>query len=120
MAPAASLSAVAAVLLLFSWPLLLAAEQPSCQLVISQLGPCLPYVLRSVRMPPDMCCNGVLFLGSRYSQDHEARQAICECVQHSISPVLPIDFDLVNTLPIACGINVHLPKLSFSVDCSQV
>lgn len=113
-----SAAAAALVLLLFS-PLLLAAEQPQCSLVVSQLGPCLPYVLRSTLMPSDMCCNGVIYLGSRYSEDQEARQAICECIKSSVSPILPIDLGLINTLPQACGVAAHLPRLSFTVDCSK-
>lgn len=70
-------------------------------------------------MPADMCCDGVVYLGSRYSEDQEARQAICECVKSSVSPILPIDFGLVNTLPQACGVSINLPRISFNVDCSK-
>ncbi|KAK4802678.1 hypothetical protein SAY86_000881 [Trapa natans] len=116
--PYKSAAAAAALILLLS-PLLLAAEQPHCSLVTTQLGPCLPYVTKDTDVPSSMCCDGVKYLGSHYSQDQEARQAICECIKGSISSSLPIDYGLINALPQACGISVNLPTLSPSIDCSK-
>ena len=91
---------------------------PACNLVVNELNPCVPYLVKNEAKPSDSCCAGVMSL-MPYQKNKAARQSICECLE-AVSPMYPrIDNSLISALPNLCGVSLKLPAVSPGFDCTR-
>lgn len=91
---------------------------PSCDGIISELTPCISYLIGSQDNPSDTCCNGVRNV-AKFSNSKSDRKAICQCLKNYALSHSGIDFSLVSTLPGKCQVNVKLPPISITFDCDK-
>lgn len=90
-----------------------------CSNVVSKLTPCLPYLIKYEVQPEMSCCYGVEDV-SKYANDKNGREGICECVKAAVISVGPIfDWSLIASLPQNCGLSVPMPSISPTIDCTK-
>nr|KYP44729.1 Non-specific lipid-transfer protein 3 [Cajanus cajan] len=91
----------------------------TCGQVVSNLTPCVSYVLNGGKTVPVPCCNGIKTL---YNLAHNTpdRQTVCNCIKNAIRaiPYSKSNVDLAAGLPKKCGVNIPY-KISPSTDCSR-
>ncbi|KAJ7982130.1 Non-specific lipid-transfer protein [Quillaja saponaria] len=107
---------LAAVMLLF----LLASPSEAvitCSDVITDLRPCISYLVNGSGKPPPACCSGVSALASAASTSAD-RKTACECIK-SASQKVNVNFQLAQALPGNCGIKLPF-TVSPNVDCSKI
>ncbi|XP_021748090.1 non-specific lipid-transfer protein A-like [Chenopodium quinoa] len=91
---------------------------PSCVDVVSDSAPCLPFISKSTDSPSDFCCAGIRNVaGMAKSQSDEVQ--ICDCLKANMAE---FDYDptLVADLPKLCLVNITLPPINNTTDCSRV
>ncbi|CAA7389266.1 unnamed protein product [Spirodela intermedia] len=88
----------------------------SCDVVYSNLNPCLNYVLFG-GMPPPQCCQGArnLLAAARTPAD---RQSICRCLKNASQGATGPISDNAATLPMKCNMNIPY-RISPSTDCNR-
>ncbi|XP_052194074.1 non-specific lipid-transfer protein 1-like [Diospyros lotus] len=90
----------------------------TCNVVITDLQPCVTYLQGSGSgKPPADCCNGVRALASAAATTAD-RQAACNCIK-TASKNVNINLALAKALPGNCGINLGY-TIDPSVDCSTI
>ncbi|CAN4106178.1 unnamed protein product [Withania somnifera] len=89
----------------------------TCQMVATDLYPCLGYV-RAGGVIPATCCNGIrsLFGAASSTQD---RQTVCNCLKAAAGAIGGVNLKLAASLPGKCGVNIPY-KISPSINCSTV
>lgn len=91
----------------------------TCGQVVSNLTPCISYVLNGGKTVPPPCCNGIktLFSLAHSTQD---RQNVCKCIKNTINGFRysKSNIDLAAGLPKKCGVNIPY-QISPSIDCSR-
>ncbi|KAL2330536.1 hypothetical protein Fmac_018117 [Flemingia macrophylla] len=92
----------------------------ACGQVVSNLTPCISYVLNGGQTVPAPCCNGIRTL---YNLAHSKpdRQKVCNCIKNAISafPYTKSNVDLAAGLPKKCGVNIPY-QISPTIDCTRV
>ncbi|XAR62969.1 hypothetical protein NMG60_11022730 [Bertholletia excelsa] len=102
------------------------APSDSCQVVVSDLSPCLSYltegsglsILDEKAEPSESCCRGVKKIVSSAKTKPDKVHA-CNCIKAALSKVGSYNPDLIPTLPKKCGVDATLPPISPSYDCSK-
>ncbi|KAF3452666.1 hypothetical protein FNV43_RR03099 [Rhamnella rubrinervis] len=89
----------------------------TCSQVVSNLRPCVSYLVSGSGKPPAACCSGVVALASAASSSADKKTA-CECIKSTAKSVNPKP-QLAQSLPANCGISLPFP-VSPNTDCSKV
>lgn len=90
---------------------------PSCLIVISDASPCVPFITSTSPSPSEDCCSGVRNIAGM-AKTNEDKVDICYCLK-TILASLKYDPALVAQLPKKCSVNITLPPISNSTDCSK-
>ncbi|KAG4925380.1 hypothetical protein JHK87_050920 [Glycine soja] len=92
----------------------------TCNQVVSNLTPCISYVLNGGKAVPGPCCNGIktLFNLAHSTPD---RQTVCKCIKNAVSAFHygKSNVDRAAALPKQCGVNIPY-QISPSTDCTRV
>ncbi|KAG5092454.1 hypothetical protein JHK82_051232 [Glycine max] len=92
----------------------------TCNQVVSNLTPCISYVLNGGKTVPGPCCNGIktLFNLAHSTPD---RQTVCKCIKNAVSAFHygKSNVDRAAALPKQCGVNIPY-QISPSTDCTRV
>ncbi|XP_073152726.1 non-specific lipid-transfer protein 2-like [Henckelia pumila] len=115
---AAAMKVMSLILLLV---LLVVAMAPSgeaqigCGTVMSDLNPCIPYVINSG--PMGNCCGGVkgLYAAAKTTAD---RQSVCNCLK-GLAQAYPAYISRAASLPGQCHVSIPY-NISPSTDCTKV
>ncbi|KDP25299.1 hypothetical protein JCGZ_20455 [Jatropha curcas] len=91
---------------------------PPCNEIISLLSPCVSYLIKTDPKPSKPCCDGVNSL-AHYSNNKDDRKRICQCLENSAADYPQIDYSLLPSLPNKCGVNILLPAVSPTFNCSK-
>ncbi|QCE03112.1 hypothetical protein DEO72_LG8g1133 [Vigna unguiculata] len=115
-------------LLCIVWVVLGATSTPraeavvTCGQVVSNLTPCISYVMYGGTNVPDQCCNGIKNLYG-LAQTTPDRQAVCNCIKNAVSGsginYNPRNLNLAASLPKQCHVNIPY-QISPSTDCNSV
>lgn len=91
----------------------------TCNQVVSNLTPCISYVLNGGKAVPGPCCNGIktLFNLAHSTPD---RQTVCKCIKNAVSAFHygKSNVDRAAALPKQCGVNIPY-QISPSTDCTR-
>ncbi|KAL5166781.1 Non-specific lipid-transfer protein 3 [Glycine soja] len=91
----------------------------TCNQVVSNLTPCISYVLNGGKAVPGPCCNGIktLFNLAHSTPD---RQTVCKCIKNAVSAFHygKSNVDRAAALPKQCGVNIPY-QISPSTDCTS-
>ncbi|KAK7390222.1 hypothetical protein VNO78_25521 [Psophocarpus tetragonolobus] len=99
-----------------------AQAQVTCGQVVSNLTPCISYVVYGGATVPGQCCNGIRNLNSmaRTKQD---RQAVCNCIKNGVRnsgfTYSKYNLNLAASLPKKCRVNIPY-QISPDTDCAGV
>ncbi|KAH6769357.1 lipid transfer protein 6 [Perilla frutescens var. frutescens] len=89
----------------------------SCNMVVSDLSPCLNYVVYGGAAPPPLnCCQGIRSLYNQATATAD-RQAVCSCLKSVANSATPAIINNAAALPSKCGVSIPY-KISPSTDCS--
>ncbi|KAL1545403.1 hypothetical protein AAHA92_22134 [Salvia divinorum] len=89
----------------------------SCSTVMTDLSPCINYVIYGgAQLPPVNCCQGIRSLYDQATSTPD-RQAVCSCLKSVASSATPSIITNAASLPSKCGVNIPY-KISPSTDCS--
>lgn len=90
----------------------------TCNTVISDLYPCLSYVVQGGSVS-GTCCTGIRSLNSQ-AQTPVDRQSVCRCIKSAIGGASYSSNNLNNalSLPSKCGVNLPY-RFSPSTDCAR-
>ncbi|XP_022151019.1 non-specific lipid-transfer protein 8 [Momordica charantia] len=89
----------------------------SCSDVVTDLRPCVSYLVSGSGKPPAACCTGANALASAATTTAD-KKAACECIK-SAAGSLNYNAKLAQDLPSNCGISLPF-TVSASVDCSKI
>ncbi|ESQ49196.1 hypothetical protein EUTSA_v10021759mg [Eutrema salsugineum] len=91
----------------------------SCNSVVSELYPCISYVVQGGNVPAS-CCNGIRTLNGQ-AQTPADRQSVCRCIKNAIGGVSYSSNNLNNalSLPAKCGVNLPY-RISPSTNCDSI
>ncbi|KAJ4898278.1 Non-specific lipid-transfer protein 6 [Raphanus sativus] len=92
----------------------------TCNNVVSDLYPCLSYVMQGGKVPPANCCSGVRTLNSQ-AQTSVDRRSVCRCIKNAIGGASYSSSNLNNalSLPAKCGVNLPF-RISPSTNCDSI
>lgn len=94
-----------------------AIDVPSCTEVTSEVVSCVSYV-RNGGSPSSTCCEGVAAV-AKMAKTKEDRVAICNCLKSALGHIGSYDPSRLPPLSKSCGVNVDLPPVDQSYDCSK-
>ncbi|PON51344.1 Lipid transfer protein/Par allergen [Parasponia andersonii] len=92
-------------------------DQPSCNKVVNELSPCLPYVRGREDKPSKSCCDGAKQLNDE-AKSKQDKQAACECIKKVLNTLPDVDTSRISSLPKECGISFNLPPIDRNFDCT--
>ncbi|KAK9147278.1 hypothetical protein Scep_006035 [Stephania cephalantha] len=97
-----------------------AAVDITCDTVVGDLQPCLPYIIKGSTQdnPSDACCGGIRTLKA-VAKTKEDRVQVCNCIKATLKRIPNLDPGRAGGLPKACGVPIN-PNPSPDMDCSQV
>lgn len=88
----------------------------TCAEITTLLTPCIPYAIVGGTVPT-ICCEGIKTLNAASNGTADDRAA-CSCIMNGLKPIPGINYDLVGTLPEACGTTCPY-KITPTTDCSK-
>ncbi|XP_028808591.1 non-specific lipid-transfer protein 1-like [Neltuma alba] len=96
------------------------ANAVTCDQVMTDLSPCVPYIVNGGATVPGQCCNGVRTLFNQ-AQTTPDRKTVCNCIKNAIRniPYNNNNLNLAAGLPRKCGVNIPY-QISPNIDCSRV
>ncbi|KAJ8898870.1 hypothetical protein K2173_008179 [Erythroxylum novogranatense] len=91
----------------------------SCEQVITNLRPCVTYIINGGAVPGN-CCNGIKGLNNA-ARTTPDRRAVCSCLKSTISGLPYNNFNVQNaaSLPTKCGINLPY-RLDPNINCNGI
>ncbi|KAG6633937.1 hypothetical protein I3843_12G082700 [Carya illinoinensis] len=98
-----------------------AMAAPSCQNILREMRPCVPYLRRNHHQPSHGCCNGVRYVG-RYFNSNRDRRAACECftTASALSLFGRVQTSVVTSLHGRCHVSIRMPHVSRGhLECSR-
>ncbi|KAL5133150.1 Non-specific lipid-transfer protein 3 [Glycine soja] len=99
----------------------MAQGEVSCGQVVSNLTPCISYVLYGGATVPAQCCNGIRNLYGM-AQTKPDRQAVCNCIKNAVRnsgfTYSHFNLNLAANLPKNCGVNIPY-QISPDTDCTS-
>ncbi|KAK9103875.1 hypothetical protein Sjap_021129 [Stephania japonica] len=97
----------------------LAAIEITCDTVVGDLQPCLPYIVKGSTQdkPSNACCGGVKTLKAS-AKSKDDRVQVCNCIKATLKQISNLDPSRAAGLPKACGVPIN-PAPSPDMDCSQ-
>ncbi|CAM8966931.1 unnamed protein product [Rhodiola kirilowii] len=101
-------------------PASLQADMITCRQVVSNLTPCIDYLLKGGQVPA-RCCGGVKTLYGAASTTAN-RQSICKCLRSALNGVSYNNQNVKNaqSLPSKCGVDVpYAYKVTPQTKCEQ-
>ncbi|KAK7394971.1 hypothetical protein VNO78_15512 [Psophocarpus tetragonolobus] len=92
----------------------------TCNEVVSNLSPCISYVLNGGKTVPVPCCNGIRTLFN-LAQSTPDRQTVCKCIKNAISAFhyTKSTLDLAASLPNNCALNIPY-HITPSLNCTRI
>ncbi|KAH7544782.1 hypothetical protein FEM48_Zijuj01G0022800 [Ziziphus jujuba var. spinosa] len=108
--------AIAAAFVVFLLAVQASEAAISCSDVISNLRPCVSYLVNGSGKPPPACCSGVSAVASAASTSADKKTA-CNCIKSAAKNV-NLNPQLAQALPGNCGVNLPFP-VSPNTDCSK-
>ncbi|TKY63629.1 Non-specific lipid-transfer protein 3 [Spatholobus suberectus] len=94
----------------------------TCNQVVSNLTPCISYVVYGGAKVPSQCCNGIRNLYN-LAPTKPDRQAACNCIKNGVRnsgfTYSKFNLNLAASLPKKCGVNIPY-QISPDTDCSRV
>lgn len=98
-----------------------AQGEVTCGQVVSNLTPCISYVVYGGATVPAQCCNGIKNLFGM-AQTKPDRQAVCNCVKNGVRnsgfTYSNFNLNLAANLPKKCGVNIPY-QISPNTDCTR-
>ncbi|KAF5208384.1 hypothetical protein FRX31_002026 [Thalictrum thalictroides] len=90
----------------------------TCNTMVQDLIPCLSYLNDSQTDPTSTCCQGAHTVANVATQTNDLK-GICQCLQAAATNNGGLlDDNRANSLAGKCGLNVNIPPISRSTDCS--
>lgn len=99
----------------------MAQGEMTCGQVVSNLTPCISYVVYGGTNVPEQCCNGIRNLYGM-AQTKPDRQAVCNCIKNAVRnsgfTYSHFNLNLAANLPKNCGVNIPY-QISPDTDCTR-
>ncbi|PIA49020.1 hypothetical protein AQUCO_01300105v1 [Aquilegia coerulea] len=93
-------------------------DAATCNSIVQDLIPCVPYFNDSQSEPTSACCQGAHLVASVATQTNDLK-GICQCIKTAaINNGGFLDDNRANAIAGKCGVNVNIPPISRSTDCS--
>ncbi|GMJ01387.1 hypothetical protein HRI_003807900 [Hibiscus trionum] len=92
------------------------AAVPSCNEVVASLTPCLGFI-KGGADPEAECCSSARNLASQVSGEGD-REVVCGCLKGVLSSIGPYDPNQMPLIGQKCGIDVSIPPVDATTNCS--
>ncbi|KAL8138431.1 hypothetical protein V2J09_004432 [Rumex salicifolius] len=91
----------------------------SCGSVTANLMTCVGFITDKDKTPSSLCCSGAKKVFDMAPTKPD-RQAVCECLKTAVKSLRNIDYARIPEIPKACNIDITLPPIQNTTDCSTI